>query len=153
MKKALAISLLVICNMAAVCAISAVGLFIIVCLSINLFSLLFNLAFTARTGLAAVIALGYASCKLLSVFERKYSLKAKWFVLAAYISPIIGAAVYWIVFMSLDAAGHYGSEWFDGIAEGLYTFLMFTAAVEYLISGWAWISKVTSRQAADKSPK
>ncbi len=153
MKKALAVSLLVICNIAAVCALSAVGLFIIVCLSINFFSLLFNLAFTALTGLAAVIALGFASSRLLSVFERKYCLKAKWFVLAAYISPIIGAAVYWIVFMSLDAAGHYNSGWSDGIPEGLYAFLLSAAAVEYLISGGIWSSRAASRQAADKSPK
>ncbi len=153
MKKTLAVSLLVICNVAAVCAISAVSLFIIVCLSMNLISLLFNLAVTIVIGLVAVIALGYASCKLLPIFERKYSLNAKWFVLAAYISPIIGAAVYWIVFMSLDAAGHYGSDWSDGIAEGLYAFLLSATALAYLISGGILSSKAVSRQSTDKSPK
>lgn len=153
MKKALAISLLVICNTAAVCALSAVGLFIMIYLPINPILLLFKLAFTALTGLAAVIALGFASSRMLPIFERKYSLKAKWFVLAAYIPPIIGAAVYWIVFLSLDAAGHYNSGWSDGIAEGLYAFLLSVTAAEYLVSGWAWILEVTSRQAANKSPK
>ncbi len=141
MNKALTISLLVIGNLAAVCAISAVSLIIIIYLSINLISLLFNLALTILIGLAAVIALGYASSRLIPVFERKYSLKANRFVLAAYISPIIGAAVYWIVFMSFDAAGNYNSGWSDGIAEGLYAFLLSATALSYLISGAIWSSR------------
>ncbi len=140
MNKALAISLLVIGNVAAVCAISAVSLFIIN-RSTDWGNLIFNLVFIPLIGLAAVIALGFASSRLVPVFERKYCLKTRWFILAAYISPIIGAAVYWIVFMSFDAAGNYNSGWSDGIAEGLYAFLLSATALSYLISGAIWSSR------------
>ncbi len=147
MKKALAVLLLVIGNMAAVCALSAVSLFIIL-MSFDFNHLLFNLAFTLLIGLAAVIALGFASSRLLPVFERKYSLKEKRFILAAYVSPIIGAAVYWGVCWLLDAAGHQ-----SGWSEVGYTTLLPLTAAAYLISGWAWVSSVTSRSNANRSPK
>ncbi len=133
MNKALAISLLVIGNLAAVLALSLINIWVLV--------LTFSVTTVVLIGLAAVIALGYASSRLIPVFERKYSLKANRFVLAAYISPIIGAAVYWIVFMSFDAAGNYNSGWSDGIAEGLYAFLLSATALSYLISGAIWSSR------------
>ncbi len=137
MNKALAISLLVIGNVAAVCAISAVSLFIIN-RSTDWGNLIFNLVFIPLIGLAAVIALGFASSRLVPVFERKYCLKTRWFILAAYFSPIIGAAVYWIVCWI-----GYQSSWSGGYAA----FLPLTA-IAYLISGGAWASSVTSRSSS-----
>ncbi len=109
MKKALAVSLLVICNAAAVLALSWINF--CVWWSINVTAAVF-------IGLAAVAALGFASSRLLPVFERKLSLEAKRFILAAYGSPVIGAMACWIV---------------DDLA-----LFMFITAMAYLISGAIW---------------
>ena len=110
MNKALAISLLVICNVAAVLALSWINICVL-CWSISV-------TVTILIGLVAVAALGFASSRLLPVFERKLSLEAKWFLLAAYGSPVIGAMVFWIV---------------DDLA-----LVMFITAMAYLISGSIW---------------
>ncbi len=109
MKKALAISLLVIGNVAAVLALSYINL--CVWWSINITAAVF-------IGLAAVAALGFASSRLLPVFERKFNLEAKWFILAAYGFPVIGAMACWMVY---DLA--------------LFPFI---TAMAYLISGAIW---------------
>lgn len=129
MNKALAISLLVICNIAAVCILSVVNL--------AMFFLTISLALTILIGLAAAAALGFGSSRLLSVFERKYRLKTKWFILASYVSPIIGTAVYWIVYLSLDAAGYF-SGWFAGLGEFVYAISLSATAAVYFISGVLW---------------
>ncbi len=140
MKKALAVSLLVICNVAAVCALSAINLF--------MFFLTISPFVAVLIGLAAVTALGFASSRLIPVFERKLSLKAKWFILAAYISPIIGAAVYWIVYLILDAAGYF-SGWFAGLGEGLYAISLSLTAVAYFISGIGWWASMKSNLSSE----
>ncbi len=110
MNKALAILLLVIGNMAAVCALSAINFF--------MFFLTISPFVAVLIGLAAVTVLGFASSRLLPVFERKLSLEAKWFILAAYGSPVIGAMACWIA---------------DDLA--LFPFI---TAMAYLISGAIW---------------
>ncbi len=109
MKKALAVSLLVICNAAAVLALSYINL--CVWWSINIIAAVF-------IGLAAVAALGFASSRLVPVFERKFNLEAKWFILASYGFPVIGAMACWMVY---DLA--------------LFPFI---TAIAYLISGAIW---------------
>ncbi len=146
MKKALAISLLVIGNMAAVLALSLIYYFV--------FPLIFNLAFTILIGLAAVTALAFASSRLFSVFKRKYRLNSGLFVLASYIPPVIGAAGYWIVYLILDAAGYFkGKGWFADVPGAFFGLFLGITAMAYLISGDAWVSSVTSRSNANRSPK
>ncbi len=132
MKKALAILLLVIGNVAAVLALSYINL--CVWWSINITAAVF-------IGLAAVAALGFASSRLLPVFERKYSLKIRWFFLAAYVSPIIGTAIYWIVYMIQNATGQF-SGWGEGLGESFYGIFLSVTAAAYLLSGATWVSTV-----------
>lgn len=129
MNKSLALTLLVICNTAVVFAVSLLNFFV--------FSLFYSLGFTVIAGLAVLTALGFASGHLITVFDRKYRLRTRWFVIASYVSPVIGAAVYWIVFMILDAAGHF-KGWFAGVGEMLYGLSLAATAAVYLISGVLW---------------
>ncbi len=145
MNKALAISLLVTGNLAAVLALSAINFLII--LLIPSLVLLIYICLTAAT------VLGFASSRMLPIFERKYRLKTRWFFLASYVSPIIGAAVYWIVYLILDAAGYLNDEWFISLAMPLYALSFSLAAVAYLISGAIWSAIARSRLNANRSPK
>ncbi len=129
MNKALAVSLLVICNAAAVFAVSILNFFV--------FSLFFSLGVTVITGLAVLTALGFASSRLLPVFERKYLLKTRWFVTASHVTPVVGAAIYWIVFLILDATGYF-KGWFAGLGEFLFAISLSATAAVYLISGVLW---------------
>ncbi len=129
MNKALAVSLLVICNAAAVFAVSILNFFV--------FSLFFSLGVTVIAGLAVLTALGFASSRLLPVFERKYRLKTRWFVIASYVPPVVGAAIYWIVFLILDATGYF-KGWFAGLGEFLFAISLSATAAVYLISGVLW---------------
>jgi len=143
MNKALALSLLVICNVTAVCALSAINFLII--LLIQSFALAIYICLTA----AAV--LGFASSRLLSVFEHKYHLKTRWFILASYVSPVIGAAVYWIVYLILNAAGCFSD--FGGVMSYLFALSLPLPAVAYLISGAVWSAIAKHRLNTKKSPQ
>ncbi len=144
MNKALAVSLLVIGNMAAVLALSAINFLIIL--------LIPSLVLLIYICLTAVTVLGLASSRMLSVFERKYCLKTRWFILASYVPPIIGAAGYWIVYLILNAVGCL-NEQFAGLAMPLYALSFSLAAVAYLISGVIWSAIARSRLNANRSPK
>ncbi len=133
MNKALAISLLVIGNLAAVLALSLINIWVLV--------LTFSVTTVVLIGLAAVAALGFASSRLIYVFERKYSLKIRWFFLAAYVSPIIGTAIYWIVYMIQNATGQF-SGWGEGLGESFYGIFLSVTAAAYLLSGATWVSTV-----------
>ncbi len=147
MKKALAISLLVIGNLAAVCALSLIYYFV--------FPRIFNLVLTILIGLAAVVAVTCASSRLLfPIFERKYRLNSGLFVLFAHVPPIIGTAGYWIVYLILDATGYFkGKGWFADVPGAFFGLFLGITAMAYLISGDAWVSSVTSRSNANRSPK
>lgn len=137
MNKPLAISLLVICNTAAVFAVSILNFFV--------FLLFFSLPVTVIVGMAVMIALGFASSRLLPVFERKYNLKTRWFVIASYVPQIIGAVIYWIVYLRLDAA-HYFKGWLAGVGEFLYAISLSATAAAYLISGVIWCALVKRKK-------
>lgn len=129
MKKVLAVSLLAICNSAAVFGLSALIFYIMF--------LIENIPVGIIIGVSALIALGFASSRIFKVFKRKYGMKLLWFILASHIPPIIGMVIYWIVYLSLDAAGYF-TGWFAGLGELLFGFTLTPAAVIYLISGAIW---------------
>lgn len=144
MKKALAISLLVICNLVAVFAVSILNFFV--------FLLFFSLSVTVIVGLAVLTALGFASGRFITVFDRKYSLKTRWFVIASYITPVAAAAVYWIVFLILDAAGYF-KGWFAGVGELLYAISLSATAAVYFISGLLWCLGVKASASGEQIPE
>lgn len=132
MKKPLAIALLVICNALVVCAMTVINFVIFLITS-------FSLAATVLIGLAALTALGFASSRVFRVFKRKYGLRTRWFILASYVPSVIGAAVYWIIYLILDSNGYF-TGYFAGLSEGLFGISLAPTALCYLISGTAWCS-------------
>lgn len=131
MKKELAIPLLVLCNLAVVFVMSIVNLLV--------WGLTISLAAAILIGLAALIALGFASSRVLRVFKRKYGLRTRWFILASYVPSVVGAAVYFIVYLILDNAGYFRGL-FAGLGEFIYALSLAPTALCYLISGTAWCS-------------
>lgn len=129
MKKGLAITLLVICNALVVFVMSIVNLFV--------WGLTLSLAAAILVGLAVLTALGFASSRVFRVFKRKYGLRTRWFALASYAPSLIGAAVYWIIYLILDSNGYF-TGYFAGLSEGLFGISLAPTALCYLISGTAW---------------
>ena len=130
MKKPVAISLLFICNLAVVFAMTLVNLLT--------FFLTFSLAAAIIIGLAALVALGFASKCIYRVFERKYGLRKVWFILVSYVPSVIGAVIYGIVFAALDAAGYF-KGFLAGLGELIFLLSLAPTAAVYLIAGTIWV--------------
>lgn len=130
MKKALSISLLVICNAAAVFVLSVLFLLLFLLVS-------FNLPLTVLIGLAVLAALGFASSRILRFFKRRFDLQTPLFILFSHVPPVIGAAVYWIVFSALRAAGYF-TGYFAGLSEFIFAIVLAPTAAGYFISGAVW---------------
>lgn len=130
MKKPAAITLLFICNLAAVFAMTIINLFI--------FFLTFSLAAAILIGLAALTALGFASSRIFRLFKRKYEVGKLWFILVSYVPSVIGAAVYGMVFAALDEVGYF-TGFLAGLGELILLLSLAPTAIVYLISGTIWV--------------
>lgn len=137
MKKPAAISLLFICNPAVVFVMTIV----------NLLTFLLTLSLEAAViiGLAALVALGFASSRIYRVFKRKYELRKIWFIIISYVPSVIGALIYWIVYMALDAADYF-TGLFAGLGEFIFLLSLAPTAIVYLISGTIWVCTTGSKQ-------
>lgn len=132
MKKVMAISLLVICNLAAVLAAAAFNVFI--------FSITgFGLAAAIIIGLFPLCAMGYGLSRSERLFSEKFALKKRPFMLISHIPPIIGAVACWLVFLRLSALGYFsGFLNFGGLFMFLFTVSLSVTAVIYPISSTVW---------------
>ena len=130
MKKPLAISLLFICNLAAVFAMTLVN--------ILFWGLTLSVGAAVIIGVAALVALGFASKCIFRVFERKYGLWKRWFILVSYVPSVIGALICWIVFDALEKANYF-TGFLAGLGEFIFLLSLGPTAIVYLISGTIWV--------------
>lgn len=130
MKKPLAITLLVLGNLAAVIGISLLLLFVALTLDVGLAIII---------GLAVLTVLGFASSRIEKLFGRKYDMKRSRFILAAHVPSAAGSIIYLIVICVLDAAGAF-SGMFAGLLEFLVALSLVPTSLVYLISGVMWVS-------------
>ena len=137
MKKPAALVLLFICNLAAVFGMTIVNLLV--------FFLTFSLAAAIIIGLAALVALGFASECIYRVFKRKYGLRKIWFILISYVPSVIGALIYGIVFAALNEVGYF-TGFLAGLGELIFLLSLAPTAVVYLISGTIWVCTLGSKQ-------
>ena len=128
MKQPVAITLLFICNLAVVFAMTIINL--ILFLTIGEVAVLI--------GLAVLVALGFAASRIFRVFRRKYELKKIWFILVSYAPSVIGAILYGIVFAALDAAGYF-TGFLAGLGELIFLLSLAPTAIVHLISGTIWV--------------
>ena len=130
-------TLLFICNPAAVFAMTIINLLI--------FFLTISLAATIVIGLAALAALGFASECIYRVFKRKYGLRKLWFILISYVPSVIGALIYGLVFAALDEVGYF-TGFLAGLGELILLMSLAPTAVVYLISGTIWVCTLGNKQ-------
>lgn len=128
-KKIIAIVLLVICNSAAVFMMAVINLLI--------FGLTILLPLAILAGLAMSIALGFAASRVFRVLKRNQGLKSWQFILSSFVPPVVGAGLYWIVYLILDKANYF-TGWFAGLGEFIWGIALTPTAAAYLISGITW---------------
>lgn len=131
MNKALAVCLLVLCNLAAVTAAAVFNVFIFCITRLALVP-------TVLVALVPLIAMGYGSSRAERLFAEKFAMKKSRFMLVSHIPPAIGAAVYLIVYLSLNASGYF-TGWFGGLLEMLLAVSLSATAALYPISSAVWI--------------
>lgn len=129
MKKLAALSLLVICN--------ALVVFVMTMVNLVVFFTTFSLAAAIVIGLAALTALGFASSRVFPVFKRKCGLKMRWFIPTSYVPSVVGAAVYCIIFWSLNNSGYF-KGFLAGVGEYILLLSLVPTAICYFISGTVW---------------
>lgn len=137
MKKPAALALLFVCNLAAVFGMTIVNLLV--------FFLTLSLAAAIIIGLAALVALGFASKCIYRVFERKYELRKIWFILVSYVPSVIGALIYGIIFAALEAADYF-TGFLAGLGELIFLLSLAPTAIVYLISGVIWVCTAKNKQ-------
>lgn len=140
-KKGIAIILLVICNMAAVFAISIISLLV--------FLFTFILPLAILVGLTLAAATGFAASRIFRVLKRKKNFKLWQFIVSSFVSPVAGAAIYWIVFLILDAVGYF-KGFLPGLGEAFVGISLSAAAAVYFIVGTAWCTAENDRSIEEK---
>lgn len=132
MKKSLAIVLLVLGGLAAVFGMSVLGLTLILVLMWG----------GLLIGIAVVMGMAFGADRLRMLFKRKYGMNAAKFFLCAYVPPIVGSVILFVMVELLDEAGY-----FSGFMAGLGEFLMALSCViasgAFAAAGGIWLTVST----------
>lgn len=129
MKKPLAVALLILGMLAAVFGLSVV--------SILLFFELMNIGLLIAFVLIIGAAFGiYCIAKL---YHRVYEMRVSLFFLCAYIPPMIGSGIFFIVVLILDKIGYFDG-FLGGLGEALAALASVAVSVVLAIVGGIWLA-------------
>lgn len=132
MKKPVAITLLILGGLAAVFGMAVLGLILI-------FEFMWG---GLLIGIAAVIGMAFGADRLRMLFKRKYGMNAAKFFLCAYVPPIVGSVILYVVVELLDEAGYF-SGFFAGLGEFLMALSCVIASGAFAAAGGIWLAVST----------
>lgn len=132
MKKPLAITLLVLGGLAAVFGAAMLGLILILVLMWG----------GLLIGIAAVMGMAFGADRMRILYKRKYGMNAAKFFLCAYVPPIVGSVILFVVVELLDEAGYF-SGLFPGLGEFLMALSCVIASGAFAAAGGIWLTVST----------
>lgn len=129
MKKSLAVILLVVGGLVVVFGLSV--------LSMLLFAELMDVGLFIY--LALVLGTAFGGYCLSELFRRKYEMGASVFFLCAYVPPMVGSGIYFVIILILDSAGCF-SGFLGGLGESLTALAFVIASIVLAVVGGIWLA-------------
>lgn len=129
MKKPLAVALLILGVLAAVLGLSVV--------SMLLFVELMNIGLLID--FALILGAAFGIYRIAKLYHRVYEMRVSQFFLCAYIPPMIGSGIFFIVVLILDKIGYFDG-FLGGLGEALTALASIAVSVVLAIVGGIWLA-------------
>ena len=129
MKKSLAIVLLVFGGVAAVFGLAF--------LCMILFAELMWVGLSID--IALICGMAFGGYCLSELFRRKYEIGAPMFFLCAYVPPMVGSGIYFIIILILDSVGYF-KGFMAGLREAITALAFVIASIVLAVIGGIWLA-------------
>ena len=134
MKKSVAIILLILGGIVAVFGVS------VICMLLASELVWVDLMWVGWIiDITLILGMAFGGYRLSELFRRKYEMGAPRFFLCAYVPPMVGSGIYFVIILILDSAGYF-SGFLGGLGESLTALAFVIASIVLAVVGGIWLA-------------